>query len=150
MGSPDITGSHLAVERFTAQPLPSEPRSMVTRQHQRDRRLAQPCVIVAAARDDGSSRRAKRRFKSLWGHQSISMGPDQRASTVEGQIMRVADLIAYVNHDIDDATRAGLLRSDDVPGEWKEYIGINANFFTEHPDAAGGASQSAYAPQLED
>ena len=33
-----------------------------------------------------------------------------RASTIEGQIMRVADLIAYVNHDIDDATRAGLLQ----------------------------------------
>jgi hypothetical protein len=40
--------------------------------------------------------------------------------------------------------------SDDVPAEWKEYIAINANFFTEHTDAAGGASQSAYAPQLED
>ena len=31
-------------------------------------------------------------------------------STIEGQIMRVADLIAYVNHDIDDAMRAGLLQ----------------------------------------
>ena len=40
-----------------------------------------------------------------------------RASTIEGQIMRVADLIAYVNHDIDDATRAGLLRPEDLPRE---------------------------------
>ena len=31
--------------------------------------------------------------------------------------MRVADLIAYVNHDIDDATRAGLLRPEDLPVE---------------------------------
>src|SRR5438552_390731 len=38
-----------------------------------------------------------------------------RASTIEGQIMRVADLIAYVNHDIDDATRAGLLKPQDLP-----------------------------------
>src|SRR5213595_3797608 len=38
-----------------------------------------------------------------------------RAATIEGQIMRVADLIAYVNHDIDDATRAGLLTADDLP-----------------------------------
>ena len=39
----------------------------------------------------------------------VGMAPALRASTIEGQIMRVADLIAYVNHDIDDATRAGLL-----------------------------------------
>ena len=40
----------------------------------------------------------------------VGMAPALRASTIEGQIMRVADLIAYVNHDIDDATRAGLLQ----------------------------------------
>ena len=45
----------------------------------------------------------------------VGMPPALRASTVEGQIMRVADLIAYVNHDIDDATRAGLLRPEDLP-----------------------------------
>src|SRR6202008_3949146 len=38
-----------------------------------------------------------------------------RAATMEGQIMRVADIIAYVNHDIDDATRAGLLKAEDLP-----------------------------------
>jgi dGTPase len=45
----------------------------------------------------------------------IGMPPELRAATVEGQIMRVADLIAYVNHDIDDATRAGLLGPGDLP-----------------------------------
>ena len=39
----------------------------------------------------------------------VGMTPALRASTIEGQIMRVADLIAYVNHDIDDAIRAGML-----------------------------------------
>jgi dGTPase len=39
----------------------------------------------------------------------------KRAATLEGQIMRVADLIAYVNHDIDDAVRAGLLRDAALP-----------------------------------
>lgn len=38
-----------------------------------------------------------------------------RASTLEGQIARVADLIAYVNHDIDDAVRAGVLLEGDLP-----------------------------------
>lgn len=45
----------------------------------------------------------------------VGMAEAQRASTIEGQIMRVADLIAYVNHDIDDAMRAGLLKADDLP-----------------------------------
>jgi len=37
------------------------------------------------------------------------------ASTIEGQIARVADIIAYVNHDIDDAVRAGVLRLEALP-----------------------------------
>src|SRR5919198_661196 len=45
----------------------------------------------------------------------VGMAPELRASTVEGQIARVADIIAYVNHDIDDAVRAGLLRDEDLP-----------------------------------
>src|SRR5207245_3087849 len=39
----------------------------------------------------------------------VGMADALRASTLEGQIIRIADLIAYVNHDIYDATRAGLL-----------------------------------------
>ena len=39
----------------------------------------------------------------------------KRAATLEGQIMRVADLIAYVNHDIDDAVRAGVLEEQALP-----------------------------------
>jgi dGTPase len=45
----------------------------------------------------------------------VGSPPEHRSSTVEGQIARVADIIAYVNHDIDDAIRAGLLRPDDLP-----------------------------------
>jgi dGTPase len=40
---------------------------------------------------------------------------EHRASTVEGQIARIADIIAYVNHDIDDAIRAGVLAAEDLP-----------------------------------
>jgi dGTPase len=36
-------------------------------------------------------------------------------STLEGQVVKVADAIAYVNHDIGDAIRAGILRPDDLP-----------------------------------
>jgi dGTPase len=39
------------------------------------------------------------------------------ASTLEGQIIKIADSVAYINHDIDDAIRAGILRDDDLPEE---------------------------------
>jgi dGTPase len=45
----------------------------------------------------------------------VGMSAELRSSTIEGQIMRVADLIASVNHDIDDAVRAEILRVDDLP-----------------------------------
>jgi dGTPase len=50
-----------------------------------------------------------------------------RSSTIEGQIMRVADIIAYVNHDIDDATRAGLLRAEDLPQAPVRALGTSAS-----------------------
>jgi dGTPase len=57
----------------------------------------------------------------------IGMSEAMRASTLEGQIMRVADLIAYVNHDIDDATRAGLLRVEDLPSEPIRALGDSSS-----------------------
>src|SRR5258708_15139921 len=53
----------------------------------------------------------------------VGMPPELRSSTVEGQIMRVADLIAYVNHDIDDATRPVLLNASDLPKEPLRLLG---------------------------
>ena len=53
----------------------------------------------------------------------VGMPPELRSSTIEGQIMRVADLIAYVNHDIDDATRAGLLKAEDLPKDLVSVLG---------------------------
>jgi dGTPase len=38
-------------------------------------------------------------------------------STLEGRIVRLIDRVAYINHDIDDALRAGLLREDELPAE---------------------------------
>jgi dGTPase len=53
----------------------------------------------------------------------VGMPPHLRASTIEGQIMRVADLIAYVNHDIDDAVRAGILKPESLPAEPIRLLG---------------------------
>ena len=41
--------------------------------------------------------------------------------------MRVADLIAYVNHDIDDATRAGLMRAEDLPAQLVAALGTTSS-----------------------
>src|SRR5262245_21212293 len=78
----------------------------------------------------------------------VGMSPTHRASTIEGQIMRVADLIAYVNHDIDDAVRAGLLRSEDLPRDLVERLGTSASARigtlvrdVVHETLAGGLSE---------
>jgi dGTPase len=57
----------------------------------------------------------------------VGMAPHLRSSTIEGQIMRVADLIAYVNHDIDDATRAGILDPADLPQGPIEVLGASSS-----------------------
>ena len=43
--------------------------------------------------------------------------------TLEGQIVRISDRIAYINHDIDDACRAGILDNRDIPGDITEILG---------------------------
>lgn len=45
------------------------------------------------------------------------------AKTAEGKIVRFADRIAYINHDIDDALRAGVLSQEEIPKEISENLG---------------------------
>jgi dGTPase len=47
----------------------------------------------------------------------------QPPATLEGRIVRVVDRIAYINHDIEDALRAGVLRFEDLPSEEIELLG---------------------------
>jgi dGTPase len=49
-------------------------------------------------------------------------GP-QEPVTLEAKIVRIVDRVAYINHDIDDAIRFGLLREDDLPGEDIDLLG---------------------------
>ena len=44
-------------------------------------------------------------------------------ATLEGQVVRVSDVIAYVNHDLDDALRSGLIGEPDIPGELTNALG---------------------------
>jgi len=53
----------------------------------------------------------------------VGMPPSARSKTLEGQIVRVADITAYVNHDIDDAERAGILKVEDLPANAVALLG---------------------------
>ena len=46
-----------------------------------------------------------------------------RASTLEGYLVKFADRIAYINHDIDDAIRAGILNKEDIPASLTAVLG---------------------------
>ncbi len=56
--------------------------------------------------------------------------------TMEGQVVRLSDRIAYLNHDIDDAIRAGILSPFDIPKDIKELLGVS------HSDFIGNLIQS--------
>ncbi len=47
----------------------------------------------------------------------------EEASTLEGRIVKLSDRIAYINHDIDDAIRAGVLTEASIPKEAKRFLG---------------------------
>ncbi len=71
---------------------------------------------------DGIARHSK-------GKHGLPVGapPEHRASTIEGQVARVADIIAYVNHDIDDAVRAGVLTDADLPKAAVRLLGSTSS-----------------------
>ncbi len=57
------------------------------------------------------------------GMEDLPLCPDDRPETLEGVVVAYADRIAYINHDIDDAIRAGLIRQDDLPPDPVSILG---------------------------
>ena len=78
----------------------------------------------------------------------VGAPPEHRASTIEGQVARVADIVAYVNHDIDDAVRAGIIGEGSLP---KDAVGLLGHSSSErigklvtdvvHQSLGGGLSE---------
>ncbi|MEJ2689914.1 MAG: deoxyguanosinetriphosphate triphosphohydrolase [Deltaproteobacteria bacterium] len=66
---------------------------------------------------DGILRHSKGRQEILPG--DISELPE----TMEGRVVRLADIVAYVNHDLDDALRAGIIEESNVPKDIQEILG---------------------------
>jgi dGTPase len=64
---------------------------------------------------DGIARHSKGRGKIL------DRKKEDLPGTLEGQIVRVSDVIGYVNHDIDDALRAGIIKETDIP---RHLVGV--------------------------
>ena len=58
------------------------------------------------------------------------------AQTLEGQIIKYADRIGYISHDIDDAERGGIIKADDVPEKYRKILG---NTHGERIDTMVGA-----------
>ncbi|MBL7179620.1 MAG: deoxyguanosinetriphosphate triphosphohydrolase [Desulfobacterales bacterium] len=53
----------------------------------------------------------------------IPDNPEEMACTVEGNIVRIADIMAYLNHDLDDAVRSGVIAADQVPDTCAKVLG---------------------------
>ena len=76
-------------------------------------------------------------------------GRAREPQTLEGKIVRLVDRIAYINHDIDDAVRAGVLSPEDLPeepililgGTGPHRIDTLVHDLVEHSDAAGDIVQ---------
>jgi dGTPase len=66
---------------------------------------------------DGILNHSKTRVMEImgqnWGH----------ASTLEGEVCKIADVVAYINHDIDDAIRAGIISEEDLPPSTGRLLG---------------------------
>jgi dGTPase len=85
----------------------------------------------------------------ILGHSSRAPVP----RTLEGAIVRLVDRIAYLNHDIDDAVRAGVLREEDLPAEPIAVLGDTGSHridalvhdLVEHAERAGAIVQGERA-----
>jgi dGTPase len=85
----------------------------------------------------------------ILGHSSRADVP----ATLEGRIVRLVDRVAYINHDIDDAVRAGVLRAEELPGDAIGVLGDTGSRridtlvhdLVEHSERAGDIVQGEEA-----
>lgn len=93
------------------------------------RHVRQSLRVVDVLEKDGKGLNLTAEVRDGIGKHSKGTGPlicDEpgvRASTLEGRIVRVADIIAYVNHDLDDAIRAGLVDPNQIPERVVKILG---------------------------
>jgi dGTPase len=76
-----------------------------------------------------------------------------RPATLEGQVVRLMDRVAYVNHDIDDAVRAGVLTPSDLPAEEVGLLGETTSrrlttLVTDVVEASRDADEIRQSPEV--
>lgn len=79
--------------------------------------------IVEVIENNGAGLNLTREVKDGILNHQISGHP----STLEGHVVRISDKIAYLNHDIDDAIRAGIMTEHDIPKEYTDVLGQNVH-----------------------
>src|SRR5215218_41186 len=114
-----------------------------------------------AAMQDRFGRRFRHNEQSLRIAESLNLTAEVRdgilthtgarePTTLEGKIVRLVDRVAYINHDIDDAIRFGILAADDLPRAQVELLGSTGakridtlvHDLVEHSERAGDVVQS--------
>lgn len=83
--------------------------------------------VVEKLEREGKGLNLTHEVKDGIGKHSKGMGPldnpKYRADTMEGQVVRISDLVAYANHDLDDAVRSGIISISDVPEDYINVLG---------------------------
>jgi dGTPase len=106
-------------------------------------------VVDSLERDGAGLNLTEQVRDGIAGHSSRASPP----RTLEGRIVRVIDRVAYINHDIDDAVRAGLLQERDLPEQpiavlgasGSERIDTLVHDMVEHSHLAGDIVQGEVA-----
>ena len=80
---------------------------------------AQGVRVVECLENDGKGLNLTKEVRDGIAHHSGKVMP----KTLEGAVIRFADRIAYINHDIDDALRAGIMRQEELPTDILEILG---------------------------
>lgn len=93
------------------------------------RHVVQSLRVVDSLEKDGRGLNLTREVRDGILKHSKGRGPllapdiDSRATTLEGQVVRLADIVAYVNHDLDDAIRGGIIKQTDLPRAIVQVVG---------------------------
>lgn len=113
------------------------------------RHIEQSLRIVDVLEGEGEGLNLTWEVRDGIAHHSGKVKP----ATLEGQCVHLADRIAYINHDIDDALRAGLLKPSDLPPQCVEILGdshgkrINA-MIADAVRTSDGQEEIRMSPQI--
>lgn len=87
------------------------------------RHFEQSVRVVEVLEKDGKGLNLTKEVRNGILNHTKGVQPD----TMEGKVVRLCDKIAYINHDIDDALRAGVLKVDDIPKSFLQTVGASCS-----------------------